>query len=588
MTDPATGRLVSNHISRRKLLQYGAVAGTFSLAPSLLAACGGDEDDGEPAADTSGETTATAPATADDAPTEGADDADEPTDEGSPASDGGDAGVEPAGTMGGEGRVALYSEPPTLDSTWTTAIVVLVPSQHVFEYLFAWDSQWDIKPFLAEGYEVSDDGLAYTITLRQGILFHNGKEMVADDVVKSLDRWGGLAGEGQSAYESITEVSAADDYTVEISLSQPFSPMLAYLTGPGGGAMMLPGDIAEAAGPERLDQEGYIGTGPYKFVEHIPDRHLKMERFEDYSPRAEPPDAYAGRRTAYFDELLFVTVPDAAARIAGVEAGDYHWAEEVTRDESERLADSSEVEAIVIKPLRFKGIVFNKQSGPMTDPKLRQAVQAALNLEEIMAAAFGPQEFWRLHPSLMPPESVWYTEVGAEHYNSFDVELARQLIDESSYNGETIRWMGPSDREDYFAVGLAGVQMLRDVGIEAELVSMDWGSLVERRTNPDEYDIFNTGFSFNPEPTTLSHISDSWPGWWVSEAKDEILGRLMSETDFERRKEIWDEFQLLNFEEVPIVRTGDFFGLSVKRAALKGESIPISSFPIFWNTWLEE
>jgi peptide/nickel transport system substrate-binding protein len=572
--------------------------GALAFASSLLAACGGDDDDDDDASDedtTSGGDTADAPtateASTDEEPdattADDSDTADETEDEGDTEDEGETAaGGEAPGVMGGTGRVALYSEPPTLDSSWTTAIVVLVPSQHVFEYLFAWDSNWDIQPHIADGFEVSDDGLSYTFTLREGVTFHNGDGLVADDIVKCLNRWGQLVGEGVSTYEAVTEVVAADDYTVEITLSQPFSPLLAYLTGPGGGMMVMPGEIAEAAGTERLEE--YIGTGPFSFVEHIPDRHILLERFEEYSPREEPPDAFAGRRTAYFDELEFITVPDAAARIAGVEAGDYDWAEEVTRDEHERLQDSGEVEPLVIKPLRFMGVVFNKAEGPMADPVLRQAALYALNHEEIMAAAFGPPDFWRLQPSLMPPESVWFTEVGAEFYNPYDPDRARELVEESSYNGETIRWMGPSDREDYFGVALTGVQHLQDVGINAELVSMDWGSLVERRTEPGEYEIFNTGFSFNPEPTTLSFIAANWPGWWESEAKDEILDRIMTETDFEARMAVWEEFQTLYFEEVPIIRVGDFFGLSVKRSNLQGENLPLSSFPIFWNVWIDE
>lgn len=575
----------SRGLSRRRVLQMMAASGGFALSSALLAACGGDDDDTD--TDTDEDTTSGGDGetpTATEAASSESEDApdDETAEDETDAAASGDL----PGVMGGTGRVALYSEPPTLDSMWTTAIVVLVPSQHVFEYLMAWDSNWDIQPFLAEGFEVSDDGLIYTFNLRQGIMFHNGDEMVSDDIVKCLNRWGEVVGEGQAAFGAITEIKAVDDYTVEVSFSQPFSPMLAYLTGPGGGMMVMPGEIAEAAGTERLEE--YIGTGPYRFIEHVPDRHILLERFEDYTPREEPPDAFAGRRTAYFDQLEFITVPDAAARIAGVEAGDYHWAEEVTRDEHERLMDSGDVEPIVIKPLRFKAIVFNKAEGPMADPVLRQAVLYALNHEEIMAAAFGPADFWRLQPSLMPPESVWFTEVGAEFYNPYDPDRAKELVEQSDYNGETIRWMGPSDREDYFGVALTGVQHLQDVGINAELVSMDWGSLVERRTQPSEYEIFNTGISFNPEPTTLSFIPDNWPGWWESAAKDEVMGRIMTETEFEARFAIWEEFQQLYFEEAPVIRTGDFFGLSLKRASIQGESLPVSSFPIFWNVWSEE
>lgn len=572
-------RLDGLRLNRRHLIKWGTAGAGLTLF-SLLTACGGDDDDDSAQAEVpaAGDTTTTSDESAPETDgTSGATQAESgETQEAEGAAE---------GEFGGTGKVALYSEPPTLDSTWTTAIIVLVPSQHVFEYLTAFDSEWDVQPFLVDGFEVSDDGLGYTFNLRQGIKFHNGKEMTAADIVASINRWGELSGEGQSAFEAVTEITAADDYTVDLTLSEPFAPLLPYLAGPNGaGAIIMPQEIAEAAGTERLDE--YIGTGPYKFVEHIPARHIKVTRFEDYSPRSEPADAYAGKRTAYFDELLFIPVPDAAARIAGVEAGDYHYAIEVTRDEYERLQGVDQVEPLVIKPLRFKGVVFNKEQGPMADPKLRKAAQYAFDHQEMMAAGFGPQDFWRLHPSLMPPESLWYTEKGAEFYNPHDLEMAKQLVEESDYDGEPVRWMGPSDREDYFGIALTGVQHLKDIGINAELVSMDWGTLTERRTKPDQYEIFNTGLSFNPEPTTLSFIPDDWPGWWVSDKKDELLSKLFEETEFDPRYATWEEFQMLVYEEVPIVRVGDFFGLDIKRTALKGEKLPISSFPIFWNSWI--
>jgi len=165
--------------------------------------------------------------------------------------------------------------------------------------------------------------------------------------------------------------------------------------------------------------------------------------------------------------------------------------------------------------------------------------------------------------------------------------VPRQLVQESGYNGETIRWMAPADREDYFAVAVTGVQQLQAIGLNVELVSMDWGSVVNQRTQPEAYEIFNTGFSFTPEPTTLSFIPDDWPGWWVSEDKTRVLSAVMEETDPDKRKQLWDDFQALFYEEVPVIKVGDFFGLSIKRKELKGENIGISSFPAFWNQWLE-
>jgi peptide/nickel transport system substrate-binding protein len=489
--------------------------------------------------------------------------------------------------MGGSVKVALYSEPPTLDSTWTTGVLVVIPSQHVFEYLTVYNSKWDITPMLADSLDVAAGARTFTYHLRKGVTFHNGKSLSADDVVASLNRWGQLSGPGKLAYKSVRSVTAPDATTVKIELTRSFAALPNYLTGPyGGGAIIMPQEIAEKAGTERLTE--YVGTGPYRFIEHIPDRHIKLARFEKYAARTEPPDAYAGRRTAYLDEVLFVTVPDAAARIAGVETGTYHWAEEVTRDEYDRLKSSKSLEPIVIKPLRFQGVIFNKKKGPMTDVQLRRAVLSALDNKEIMAAAFGPQDFWRLDASLEPPETVWHSSAAKDRYNARSLDQARQLVKDSGYAGEKIRWIAPPDREDYFAVAVTGAQQLKQIGLNVDVVATDWGALLQQRTKPEEYDIFNTGFSFDTEPTAISFLSDSYPGWWVSDKKQELLSAMLETADFQQRKQIWDQFQQLVYEEVPVVKLGDFFGLTVKWRKLSGESNPVSQFPSFWNRWLDK
>jgi peptide/nickel transport system substrate-binding protein len=489
--------------------------------------------------------------------------------------------------LGGSVKVALYSEPPTLDSTWTTGVLVVIPSQHVFEYLLVYNSKWEPTPMLADAFEVGDGAKSYTFRLRQGVTFHNGKPLSAEDVVASLNRWGQLSSQGKTTYKQVRSVTATDATTVRVDLAKPFTALLNYLAGPtGGGAIIMPKEIAEKAGTERLTE--YVGTGPYRFVEHVPDRHIKLARFDRYAARGEAPDAYAGRRTAYLDEVLFVTVPDAAARIAGVETGTYHWAEEVTRDEYSRLKESRDLEPIVIKPLRYQILVFNKKRGPLADVRLRQAVLSALDNKEIMAAAFGPQDFWRLDPSLAPVETAWHSSAGSDRYNTRSLDQARQLVKDSGYAGEKIRWIAPPDREDYFAVAVTGTQYLKQIGLNVEVVATDWGALLQQRAKPEEYEIFNTGTTFDTEPTALSFLADSWPGWWVSDKKTQLISSMLEVADFQQRKQLLDQLQQLVYEEVPVVKLGDFFGLTIKRRKLNGENNPVSQYPSFWNRWLDK
>src|SRR5207248_7062658 len=147
-----------------------------------------------------------------------------------------------------------------------------------------------------ESHTVSDNGRTYTFKLRRGVKFHNGREMTAEDVVLSLKRWGKLATPGKAVWKNVEAIEAKDATTVVIFLKEPSAILLMGLARPNNGAVIYPKEAMAATGDAAI--KDYIGTGPYKFVEHRPDRHLRLTRFADYGARAEPATFYGGKRTA--------------------------------------------------------------------------------------------------------------------------------------------------------------------------------------------------------------------------------------------------------------------------------------------------
>ncbi len=191
--------------------------------------------------------------------------------------------------MGGVLKVAAIGEPPTLDIPNSTAVLTYEIMWHVNESLFTYDKAWTPVPLLAESHAVGDKGLRHTITLRKGVKFHNGKEMTAADVVPSIQRWGQVNSTGKLLWKTVESIEAKDSTTVVIHLKQPSASLLYGLSEPG--AAIYPKEVIEAAGDGTLKE--FIGTGPYRFVEHRADRHIKLARFKDYAARAEPPAASA-------------------------------------------------------------------------------------------------------------------------------------------------------------------------------------------------------------------------------------------------------------------------------------------------------
>ena len=153
------------------------------------------------------------------------------------------ASAEPA--KGGVIDVATIGEPPTLDPMASTADLVGIVTQHIYETLYTFDKDWGITPLLAADMpEISPDGLVYTIKLRTGVKFHDGSDMNSADVVASLQRWMKIATRGKQAAEVIASVDAVDDATVKISLKKPFAPLLALLSLNNAAAIIIPSENA--------------------------------------------------------------------------------------------------------------------------------------------------------------------------------------------------------------------------------------------------------------------------------------------------------------------------------------------------------
>ncbi|MGH7357702.1 MAG: ABC transporter substrate-binding protein, partial [Candidatus Rokuibacteriota bacterium] len=183
---------------------------------------------------------------------------------------------------GGVLRIANLGEPPTLDAHWTTATLTEVLTNHLYEGLYALDEGYRPIPMLAEALPaVSPDGLTYTIRLRQGIKFHNGKEMTSDDVVASLKRWTQQSQYGRALAAVLAEMRATGKHAIELKLKQKSAAVVVALAAPNNFGAIYPKEIAEKFPPAEKATE-FVGTGPFKLAEWKPDQYIRMVRFDDY------------------------------------------------------------------------------------------------------------------------------------------------------------------------------------------------------------------------------------------------------------------------------------------------------------------
>lgn len=487
-----------------------------------------------------------------------------------------------AAAQGGEIKFAYTAQPPVLDPHVTKAIATSDIMRPVFETLLTIDSDYNIQPMLADSYEQSEDGKTITFHLREGVLFHNGKEMLAEDVAASMNRWKDAPGTMAQDHFSDATFEAKDDYTVEMHLSEPVSTALAVIAfGTAAYPAIMPKEIVESADGE-VSVDEFVGTGPFKFVEWKQDQHVHLTKFEDYQPRTEPADGLAGKREALVDDLYFLFVPDSSTRLAGLQSGEYDIVQALPYDDADMIEEDPTKEN-VIHPGGYLTASFNKKEGLFTDVKAREAVVAALEMESILTAAYSSDEYYILSHNMMMSHQTaqWQSDVGKEKYNQNDPEKAKQLLDEAGYGGEEITIITTRDYQDQYEGAVVMQQQLEQIGMKVNLEVYDWPTLLERTNDESAYDIFVMGHVATPEPSSNTYIRSEYAGWTNSPELDELLEEYRGQPTLDDAKALYDDLQEWYWEYLPIIKFGDFNRVTSVQSTVKNLQY-LDGF-ILWN-----
>ena len=477
--------------------------------------------------------------------------------------------------------LAMVAEPQTLDPMASTADLVGTIMQHVYETLYTFDAQWKVVPMLAEALpKVSADARTYSITLRKGVLLHSGREMNADDVVASLQRWMETSPRGKALAKELDSLKAKGPLGVEIVLKNPYAPLLSQLALPSGMAAIM---AKESIAQPLLN---FVGTGPYKFKERKPDQYVLLTRFDKYSPRKEAPSGYGGKRTAVIEELRFVPVPNANTRVEGSLAGQYDYADLLPVEALSRLEKAPAKTVPILTPsFGFPYLVLNTKEGVAANQALRQAIQVAIGPGEMLAAGFGDTRFFVAESNHFPKGSPFYSTAGAAQYNERNAAKAKAAAEKAGYKGEPIRILTSRQYDFHYNMALLMAEQLKRAGFKPELNVVDWATLVQRRNDAKLWDIYITHSGQFPEPMlSPPQLGDGAPGWWDSAAKKSTLSAFNQETNPAKRGALWGQVQQVVYDEVPFIEVGKFNGLSARSAKLQGYTPAI--WPFFWNTSL--
>jgi len=482
-------------------------------------------------------------------------------------------------------RAAMTTNPQSLDEGYSTNTACRQVSVYIFETLFTFGEKYEVIPQLADSYTVSDDGLVYNIKLRQGIKFHDGSDFDADDVVATMERNKTTVMYNKNL-DKIISVEKVNDYEVKFTLSEPIAllPMLAFPQR----ITMIPSEIAEANMGTELKGDNIIGTGPYKLVEWIPDSHVKLERFDDYliDERYEGNNGIGGKRVATFEILYFLPVTEAESRIAGLETGEFDYAEAIPNTSYGRIKDNDDLQGIVRHRSSFL-LEFNHKNWPTSDVNFRRALAYALDMEKVLTAATaGNKEFYRLNPSIYTPEQFYFTEVGSEDiYNKQDLDKVKELLKAADYNGEEIVYLVNKDYDWMYKGCLSLAEQWQAAGINVKLEFSDWPTQISKAQSMVGWHINQTGWSSRLDPTQVaaSLKSGSTSGYgYASEEMDKYIAEVSLGKPEEERKLTWENIQRIIWEDMVVLKIGDYFELEAINNSVKGYKTFYIT-PRFWN-----
>ncbi len=481
---------------------------------------------------------------------------------------------------GGDMVIAMTQAPPSLDPHATSAQVARNVNLHVFETLYARDENARPVPDLATGVVVSPDGLTYVFTLRQGVKFHNGRDMTPADVVASLERYR-KAGASASLIGAIDSVAASGPNQVTIKLKTVQSTFLGNLSSPRAPIAIMP--ATEAA--KEMGKADPIGTGPYKFVEYKPDSHVKVARFDDYKPNPayKERDGFAGAKIAYLDTVTFRFMPEAGARNAALETGQVQLNETTDDATAKRLRGNPNFQVIKVLPWAVQVLKFNMAQGPGADLNFRRAIAQAIDAEEILGVAY---------PDIYKVDQSWVYAGSAYHTDrkpmKQDLAAAKATLARSGYKGEKLTFIIDNIRPNVDAATVFQ-QQVSQIGVNVELKVADWPTTSGIGLKSDQgWNFWTHGFGIEPYEGPVSAMSHWVKGQGQRKADpaiDAMFEKINSEMNVETQKKIFADFENQMADQAIALNLGTYGQFQVASSRLK--NFKAYRIPRMWGVWLD-
>ena len=491
-------------------------------------------------------------------------------------------------------RIIHASDLQSLDPIWTTAPPTKDYAFLTFDQLIAVDANYVPRPQMAQGWSVEDNGRSVVLTLREGLKFHDGVPVRAQDCIASIARWSARDGFGQALGRATDTMEVIDDLRFRIRLKRPF-PLLPDAIGKSSSSQcfIMPERMALTDPMKQVTD--WVGSGPYRFLkdEWNAGAHVAWTRFDGYIPRAEPVSGIAGGRIPAVDRVEWTILGDSSTAFSALQSGEQDYWDSPPSDLVPAIAARPNLVAHVRNTAgSYDMLQFNHLQPPFDDPAVRQAVAMAVDQQNFLQAAVSRPEMMRPCPSFFACGTLYGTEIGSDVLKVRSIERAAAALKATNYAGEKVVILAVMESPVLSAMAQVTDDILRKIGMNTDLVATDFASMAQRRTNRGPVDkggwsIFITVWGgtdiLNPAVNQMLRAAGTagWFGWPTDPVLEDLRNQWFDSIDPAEQAKIAAEIQVEAFKLLPYIPLGATVASVAYNKSLTGMfDCPVAAY---WN-----
>jgi peptide/nickel transport system substrate-binding protein len=491
-------------------------------------------------------------------------------------------------------KAVMHSDLKIVDPIWTTAYITRNHGYMVYDTLFAMDDEGVIKPQMIDKYDESADKLTFTFTLRDGLTWHDGAPVTAEDCVASIKRWAAKDSLGQKVMSFVDQMTANDPKTFTIKLKEPTGLLTFALGKPSSNVpFMMPKRVAETDPNTQISD--FTGSGPFVFKrdEWKPGDKAVYVKFDKYKPRSEPASGLAGGKIAKVDRVEWLAISDHQQAVNALLAGEIDYIENPPFDLLPLVKGDANVKLVDYNPLGLQYTFRpNHLHKPFDDPKIRRALWYAFNQKDFLQAVVGDPAYYKVCKAMFVCGTALASEKGMEGLLESNFQKARDLLKEANYDGTPVVLMQSTDLVVLTNLAPVAKSLMERAGFKVDMQAMDWQTLVARRAKKDPpnaggWNAFLTAWVaadiLNPVMAGFANAGcdKAMFGWPCDQETEKLRDQFARETDPKKQKEIAEAVQVRNTQATTHLFLGQWYASIAARKNVNG--IMTAPVPVFWN-----